>query len=347
MRLRTLQQRVRQAAEGVGIGRLADQLCFCIGIAPGFVRHAAQCHTHVADAAVFVQIQRGRYRDQRERIRKALADLEVGAVRNEALRIGQIDMHDQFVRRQGAIQFRAIARQAVELRERNVALSPGALHMHHGIQRSQGHAHIRWMRGDAVRAGAENGVVFGQPANGRTAGARVAFVARGGMVVEIHAARALQQVAAIAGHVANLRRSAGQNRRAQQGVTRFDLRVICGVGIARQRTQAQTAIGLGADAVQRQPIDVDQAAGAHQLQFHQVGEIGAAGDEAHRCLGGHRLRVAAAHCNGAKCGIDGVRACVGERNHAGTVPGVHGVAALSLLSLGMPSTSITASVICG
>ncbi len=39
-------------------------------------------------------------------------------MRNEALRIGQIDMHDQFVRRQGAIQFRVIARQTVELRER-------------------------------------------------------------------------------------------------------------------------------------------------------------------------------------------------------------------------------------
>lgn len=235
----------------------------------------------------------------------------------------------------------------MEIGKGDVARAIGALHVYHRIQRRQRHAHVGRMRGNAVRTGAQDGVVFGQAANRRTAGAGRTLVARRGAVVEIHAAGALQQVAAIAGHVADLWRGTGQNRRAQQRVACLNLGVIGGVGIACECTQTQTARRVGGDLAQWQAVDVHQLAGPHQLQLHQVSEVGAAGDQAYRRFGRDWLRISAARGDRADCRVHALRACVAERNHAGTVPGVQGVSAESLLSEGVPNTSITASVICG
>jgi len=152
--------------------------------------------------------------------------------------------------------------------------------MHPGIQRRQRHAHVRRMHGDAVFAGTENRVDAIAPVTRTATGARLALVAGRGGVVEVVATGALQQVAAGAGHVAQLRRCPGKNRLAQQRIALFDLRVPGQVGVANQRTDAQAALGGLLDLAQRQAVDVDELAGLQHILFHQVEQVGAAGDVA-------------------------------------------------------------------
>ena len=73
------------------------------------------------------------------------------------------------------------------------------------------------------------------------AGARLALVAGGRRVVEIEATRPLQQVAAGRGHVAELRRGAGEDGARQQRIARPDPLVIGEVAVRHERPDAQAA----------------------------------------------------------------------------------------------------------
>ena len=83
--------------------------------------------------------------------------------------------------------------------------------------------------------------------------ARLAFVAGRRRVVEISAARALQEIAARRRHVAQLLRGAGQNGAGQHRIALLDQRVIGEIGVAHQRADAQTAVGRVFNLCQRQP----------------------------------------------------------------------------------------------
>ena len=77
------------------------------------------------------------------------------------------------------------------------------------------HAHVGWVRRNAVLAGSENGehavvpVIAGQPLPGSR------LLQRHGRVAEVDAPRALQQVSGRRRHVAKLGRCACQNRLRQ------------------------------------------------------------------------------------------------------------------------------------
>src|SRR6202045_5537101 len=77
---------------------------------------------------------------------------------------------------------------------------------------------------DAVLACTQDRVHPVDAVDRRAAAAWLAFVARGRRVIEIKTARALQQVASRGGHIAQLRRSAGEDCACQQGIARLYLR---------------------------------------------------------------------------------------------------------------------------
>jgi hypothetical protein len=112
------------------------------------------------------------------------------------------------------------------------------------------------------------------------AAARPALVAGLRGVVEVGAARTLQQVAGGGGAVAQLAGGAGQQRAGQHGVVALHGGIRGQVAVAHQRADAQAAIARCLDAVQAQRIDVDEMGGRLDLQLHQVQQIGAPGDEA-------------------------------------------------------------------
>jgi hypothetical protein len=99
-------------------------------------------------------------------------------------------------------------------------------------------------------------------------------------VVEVRAARALQQVAADGGHVAQLRRRAGQQRLAQQRIARatsawLATSVLRAIAPMRTPPSARRLDDVG----QRQPADVDQQQRLHDAALGQVDQVGAAAEE--------------------------------------------------------------------
>jgi hypothetical protein len=116
-----------------------------------------------------------------------------------------LEVLDQLVRSQGRVELGVLTGQPVELGHGDDPAARSAAHVHGGVERRQRDAHVGRVGRDAVLAGAEDCVLAGQPADGRATRPRRPLVARHGDVVEVHAPGALQQVAAVARHVADLR----------------------------------------------------------------------------------------------------------------------------------------------
>src|SRR5437868_10979481 len=70
----------------------------------------------------------------------------------------QINGGDQFVARQIRVAIGSIARQTMKIGKWNFALSVRCLHPHDSIEGSHRHAHVTWMRRDALVALSENGM---------------------------------------------------------------------------------------------------------------------------------------------------------------------------------------------
>ena len=157
----------------------------------------------------------------------------------------------------------------------------------------------------------------GQAGGGGAAAAGSVLVARHARVVEVIAACPLQQVAAVAGHVADLRRGAGKNGGAQQRIVLAHQRVPGRVLVACQGAEPETAVGGGCDVMQRQAVDVDEQRRSHDPLLHQVDEIGAARDELRAAVRAGCL----AGCGGNCCErlVNGRDRPVVERVHAGFV----------------------------
>ena len=151
-----------------------------------------------------------------------------------------------------------------------------------GVERGERDAHVGRMRRDARLAGAEDRVDAIDPFDRRAAAAGLAFVAWRGGVIEIEAARALQEVAARRRHVAQLLRGAGQDRAGEHGIALLDQRMVGEVGVGHERADAHAAAGCFLDRRQGQARDVDEPRRALDVPLHQVDEIGAAGDEFRR-----------------------------------------------------------------
>ena len=104
-----------------------------------------------------------------------------------------------------------------------------------------------------------------------------ALVAGEAGVAEIAAAGALQQVAAHRAHVAHLRRGRQQQGLADDGEAFAHDRMRGDVAHAGHRFQAQAAV-FRDDAGEWQGFEIDQPIGRLDVVFHQLHQVGAAGD---------------------------------------------------------------------
>jgi hypothetical protein len=114
----------------------------------------------------------------------------------------------------------------------------------------------------------------------RAAGARPALVARLRDVLEVGAARALQQVAGDRGEVAQLPGRARQQRLGEQRVLAADERIGGQVAVAHRAADAQPAVGCALDRGVRQARDVDEVRGPLDAQPHEVDQVGATAEVA-------------------------------------------------------------------
>ena len=146
----------------------------------------------------------------------------------------------------------------MEVTKRDAALAARAGCQHARIESSECDAHVRGMRGDAVLARPQDRVHPVDPADRGTTAFRLALIARCACIVEIEAARSLQEIAARGRHIAQLLRGPGQNRAPEQRVAGLDPRVIGEIGIGNQRADAQAAVRRLLDLAQGQSRDVDQ-----------------------------------------------------------------------------------------
>ena len=110
------------------------------------------------------------------------------------------------------------------------------------------------------------------PGAGRT------LVAGEGLVIEIITARPLEQIAPRRRLVAQLPRSARQQRLGQQRITLPHDPVRGEIGVADLRADPEPAVAL-LDRVEAEPRDIDQHRRRLDLQLHQVEQVRAPGDE--------------------------------------------------------------------
>ena len=167
-------------------------------------------------------------------------------------------MRDQVARLEHRLALRRVAGQKMKVADRNRALALRPLHVDRRFQRRHRHAHVRRVGRDAVFARAQDGERAVAAGDRRAAGAGLALVARHRGVAEVHAARALQQVAGGRRHVAKLRRRAAEDRLRQHRVVSLHGRVVGEIGIANRGADLQPAVGRRFDLVERQAVDVDQ-----------------------------------------------------------------------------------------
>jgi hypothetical protein len=130
------------------------------------------------------------------------------------------------------------------------------------------------------------GMLPAEPADRSAAAAGLTFVAGLVGVVEIRAARPLQQVARRRRLVAQLTRGAGQQGTRQKAIVAPHAFIGRKISVADERADAQSAVRRRFDLVQRQPVHVDQVCRRLDPELHEIKQIGASGNE----LGAWRAR---------------------------------------------------------
>src|SRR3954447_22769717 len=103
---------------------------------------------------------------------------------------------DHLARLQLGLALGLVPRETVERLERDLAAAGAALRLDHGVERRQRDTEVGRVRCDAALAPAEHGVQAVLAAKGIATAAGLALVAGAGDVIEIGAARALEEVAA-------------------------------------------------------------------------------------------------------------------------------------------------------
>ena len=248
-----------------------------------------------------------RHRDagQTTCVRGTVADLAIDLTTGRRRR--QDHGGDQFAGLQAGFDFRRLTGQPVKHQHGECSRLPGR---HQGLdvgtKRRQRHRHVRGVGGNAVVGRAKDRRIAVQPLQRTAPGSGRAFVAGFAGVVEIGAAGSLQQVAAHAGLVAQLRRTTGHNRLREHRIAGADLRVRGHSAVGRRRTDPQASVERRLDGRHIQAADVDQMRGGLDFELHKVQQIGAAGDEP--CAWRRRRGLY------RRLGITG--AFVGERPHA-------------------------------
>lgn len=189
---------------------------------------------------VAIELELDRDGNQGECIGEPVANLQVRIVRGEAF-LRQFDCGDDLASVEVGVTLRRIAGQPVELRERDHAVAKRATDMNLRVQQRQRHAYVGRVRRDAGVAGAEDGVHAILAVDGGAAAARLALIAGRRCIVEVAAARALQEVAARRRHIAQLLRSAGHDRAGENRIALLHLGVIGEIGVAYERSDTEAA----------------------------------------------------------------------------------------------------------
>jgi hypothetical protein len=167
----------------------------------------------------------------------------------------------------------------MEFADRQPPLTPvRTSHADHRVERVERVRHVARVGGNARITPAEDRVDAVEALERAAAASGLPFVARHGRVVEVLAPRALQQVAAIGRHVAQLARGAGEDGLCQQRILLPDERVIGGVTVRREGPDGHAA-ARAHDLGQPQPGQIHELGGALDVLLHQVEEVRAAGQE--------------------------------------------------------------------
>lgn len=149
-----------------------------------------------------VSLDDGRDRDEREGIGGAVTDLAIDLAPARWRR--QCHGGDHFAGLERRLDMGRVARQPIEFVDRQRALAAvGGDRFDASVERRHRDGHVGGMNGGAIRAGAEDAEAALEAAECRASGAGLALVAGHGRVVEIRAARALEQIAGGGGLLRN------------------------------------------------------------------------------------------------------------------------------------------------
>ena len=224
-----------------------------------------------------VDVERDCGGHERELEARAVAHLQV--VRAPRVRGGRNqDGRDQVAGVEHRLDLRRVARHAMQRLDRQRARPLRAVDHDVGVEHDERDREVTGVRRDAVRARAEDRVEAVLTVERGAARARRAFVARRDHVAEVDAAGALQQVAADRRHVAHLRARAQQQRLGDGRILRADPRMIGDVAHARGGADPN-GVRVDLDAVERQPIDIDELGRHAHALLQQLQHVGAACDE--------------------------------------------------------------------
>jgi hypothetical protein len=178
----------------------------------------------------------------------------------------------------------------MEVGQRDPPCAARALHLDRGVQRRERHRHVGRMGGNAVVARPEHGIAAVESLHRGAAGAGLALVAGGCLVVEIQTAGALHQVSPDRRHVPKLPGGAMQDRLGQNRISSANQRVRGQATVAHQCPDPKPPVGKLLDSVQGQPADVDHRLRPLDALTHQIDQVGATGQELCPRLGGDRLQ---------------------------------------------------------
>ncbi len=148
------------------------------------------------------------------------------------------------------------------------------------IKSNQRLGEVAVISGDALIARAKHRVFSIHTVERGTSGARRSLIARPGSLPEILTTGPLQDIAAQAGHVANLPAGRQLQRLLDHRVVPLDGRVIFGFTHTDECAESQTLVrAVDLLIPRRQTVDIHQHAWLHDPQRHIVRHVGPAGDE--------------------------------------------------------------------
>ncbi len=162
----------------------------------------------------------------------------------------QFDGFDQVPRQERMLPIRSVSGRQIETGNRNSPCSGDPSHENRRVQSGKSNRQIGGVRSDTRIAGPEDGMVAVVAADRRTARAGDPLVARCIGIAEIGAPRALKQVAANGGDIANLGRRRRQQRLRESGPAGTDRLVVGHISHAGESADSSPAVAQNFHAVQ-------------------------------------------------------------------------------------------------
>src|SRR5438132_5641150 len=200
------ERRLGRLSEGRVVRRLTHEHRFGLGSPPRLRADTAQRDARARHLARRAREHDGRRR-QGELVRRPVAKLQVHLTTSRDGR-RQRHVRDEIAGLEHGLTLWCIAGQKMEVADRYRTRAVLPLHVDRRFQCRQPHAHVRRIGRDAVLARPEDGECPVAPADRGAACPGLPLVACHGGVAEVHAPRALEQVARRRGHVAELCRGA-------------------------------------------------------------------------------------------------------------------------------------------